>query len=53
MKNRTCISVAHRIDTIKNSDKIFVFQRGKIVEEGNYQQLVSQKGYFHKIEKGL
>jgi ABC-type multidrug transport system fused ATPase/permease subunit len=36
MEGRTTISVAHRIDTIKNSDEIDVFQRGRIVESGKY-----------------
>lgn len=37
MEGRTTISVAHRIDTIKNSDEINVFERGIIVETGKYQ----------------
>lgn len=53
MSGKTCVTVAHRIETIKNSEKIYVFQRGQIVEEGRYNELMSQKGYFHKIEKGL
>ena len=32
MKGRTVISIAHRIETIKNSDKIFMFEKGVIVE---------------------
>ena len=52
MKGKTTISIAHRIETIKNSDKIFVFEKGKIVEEGNYSTLVSAKGYFYNLERG-
>jgi ABC-type multidrug transport system fused ATPase/permease subunit len=52
MKGKTTISIAHRIDTIKNSDKIFVFEKGKIIEEGNYSKLVSAKGYFYNLERG-
>jgi ABC-type multidrug transport system fused ATPase/permease subunit len=37
MKNRTTISIAHRIDTIKNSDQIYVFDKGTIVERGKYE----------------
>lgn len=37
MEGRTTISVAHRIDTIKNSDEIDVFERGRIVESGKYE----------------
>jgi ABC-type multidrug transport system fused ATPase/permease subunit len=36
MKNRTTISIAHRIDTIKNCDEINVFDHGRVVEQGKY-----------------
>jgi ABC-type multidrug transport system fused ATPase/permease subunit len=36
MKHRTCINIAHRIDTIKNSNVIMVFEKGLIVEKGTY-----------------
>ena len=53
MKGKTAITVAHRIDTIKNSDQIMVFHMGNIVESGTYDDLMSHKGYFYKLEKGL
>ena len=52
MKGRTTISIAHRIDTIKNSDEIDVFDHGLIVEKGTYSELVSKKGYFYNLERG-
>lgn len=52
MKGKTTISIAHRIDTIKNSERIFVFEKGQIVEEGNYEQLVGARGYFYNLERG-
>ena len=52
MIGKTVISIAHRIETIKNSDEIFMFEKGKIVESGSYNQLVSQKGYFYNLERG-
>lgn len=52
MTGKTTISIAHRIDTIKNSERIYVFKKGKIVEEGNYQELVGKKGYFFNLERG-
>lgn len=52
MKGKTTISVAHRIETIKNSDVIYVFEKGKIVEEGKYSSLVAAKGYFYNLERG-
>lgn len=46
MKNRTTIVVAHRLTTIRDADKIFVVQKGKVVEEGSHNELV-------KIENGV
>ena len=40
MRDKTTISIAHRIETIKNSDVINVFERGKIVESGTYTELI-------------
>lgn len=37
MKGKTTISIAHRIDTIKNSDEIYVFNKGTVVEKGRYE----------------
>jgi len=53
MKGRTAITVAHRIDTIKNSDQIMVFHHGKIVESGPYHDLMEKRGYFYSLERGL
>jgi ATP-binding cassette, subfamily B, bacterial len=44
MKNRTSIIVAHRLSTIKNVDRIFVLESGKVVEEGNHEELILNKG---------
>ncbi len=49
MKNKTCIFIAHRIDTIKNCDKIFVFRDGHIVEVGNFETLIENKDYFYQL----
>ena len=49
----TTVTVAHRIPTIKNSEEIFVFKEGVIVEKGSYEQLNSIKGYFYELERGL
>ena len=44
MENKTTITIAHRIDTIKNSDIIHVFDKGRIVESGKYGELKEKKG---------
>ncbi|MCK6599078.1 MAG: ABC transporter ATP-binding protein/permease [Bdellovibrionaceae bacterium] len=43
MKGRTSIIVAHRLSTIQNCDRIFVLQKGQIVEQGNFDELVSDR----------
>lgn len=49
MIGKTSVSIAHRIDTIKNSDCIYVFSGGVIVESGNYKDLVDKKGHFYDL----
>ena len=50
MTNHTVIIVAHRLSTIKNVDRILVFDKGKIVEEGSYQELADKEnGMFAKL----
>ena len=53
MKGKTSLTIAHRIDTIKNSDNILVFHLGKLVESGTFTDLMAKKGYFYNLEKGL
>ena len=45
----TMLVVAHRLSTIQHADKIIVLQNGKIVEEGNHQELLRNKGYYYKL----
>ena len=42
----TRIVIAHRLSTIRNADKIYVLDRGKIVQSGNFEELLNQKGLF-------
>lgn len=54
MAGRTSIIIAHRVSTIKNADKIIVLDDGEIVEQGNHQSLMSNKGlYFDLYENQL
>jgi ATP-binding cassette subfamily B protein len=46
---RTCIIISHRISTIKDSDKIIVFEDGLIAEEGSHDELIAQKGIYDKM----
>lgn len=45
-KHKTIITIAHRLTTLKNTDRIFVFDKGKIVQEGNFNELAENKGLF-------
>lgn len=49
MKNRTSIVIAHRLSTIQNSDLIVVMQKGKIVEQGTHDELISKDGIYQKL----
>lgn len=40
------ITIAHRLTTLKNSDRILVFDKGKIVQEGTFDKLANRKGLF-------
>ena len=45
----TRIVIAHRLSTIRHCDRIIVLDRGKIVEDGTYEELVEKKGYFSEL----
>ena len=49
MKNRTSIVIAHRLSTIQKADKIVVLNKGEIVEQGKHDELIAQKGVYHKL----
>ena len=50
-KDKTMITIAHRLTTLKNSDRILVFDKGKIMQEGIFNQLANQKGLFQDFLK--
>jgi ATP-binding cassette subfamily B protein len=49
LSGKTTIMIAHRLHTIVHADKIFVFDKGKIVEQGTHSELVSQGGYYEHM----
>ncbi len=49
MKNRTSIVIAHRLSTILHANKILVIEEGKIVEQGNHQELLQKNGLYTKL----
>ena len=48
-KNRTSIIIAHRLSTIQNADLILVLDKGKLMESGNHQELLKNKGIYRKL----
>jgi len=46
---RTSITIAHRLTTIKDSDKILVFDKGAVVEEGNHEELLDLRGIYFRL----
>ncbi|SHG24295.1 ABC transporter ATP-binding protein [Ornithinibacillus halophilus] len=51
LKGRTAIIIAHRLSTIRESDNIFVLEQGKVLENGNHQELMQQKGEYYDLVK--
>ena len=49
MANKTSLIVAHRLTTIENADLIYVLDNGNIVEKGQHQQLLENKGLYKKL----
>lgn len=49
MKNRTCFLIAHRLSTIRDADHILVISDGRIVESGNHESLMNQRGQYYKM----
>ena len=48
----TVISIAHRLTTLKNSDRILVMEHGEIVQTGKYQELIEKDGIFRQMYEG-
>ncbi|MDO5078838.1 ABC transporter ATP-binding protein [Streptococcus minor] len=48
-QGRTTIAIAHRLSTIQDADCIYVLEKGRIIESGNHDQLLSQKGTYQKM----
>ena len=52
MENRTVFVIAHRLSTVRNSDAIMVLDHGEIIERGNHDELIQQKGRYYQLYTG-
>ncbi len=52
MEGRTVFVIAHRLSTVMNSDVIMVLDHGEIIERGNHEQLIAQKGIYYQLYTG-
>jgi ABC-type multidrug transport system fused ATPase/permease subunit len=50
-KNRTTFVIAHRLSTIRKADLILVIEQGRIIEEGDHQELISKGGVYQKLSE--
>lgn len=53
MEGRTTFVIAHRLSTVRNSNAIMVLEHGEIIERGNHEDLIAQKGKYYELYTGM
>lgn len=53
MKNRTTFVIAHRLSTVRNANAIMVLENGEIIERGDHDDLLAQKGRYYELYTGV
>ena len=53
MQGRTVFVIAHRLSTVRNADAIMVLDHGRIVERGDHEDLLRQKGMYYQLYHGM
>jgi ATP-binding cassette subfamily B protein len=51
MKKRTALIIAHRLSTVRKADRIIVLNRGRIIESGKHDELMSKKGFYYQLNQ--
>jgi len=51
MQNRTSLVVAHRLSTVRDADRIFVLNRGRIIESGSHADLLNRQGFYYRLHQ--
>ena len=52
MEGRTVFIIAHRLSTVRNSDAIIVLEHGEIIERGDHNSLIAEKGKYYQLYTG-
>ena len=52
MRGRTTFVIAHRLSTVRNANAIIVLEHGQIIERGNHDDLIAQKGRYYQLYTG-
>jgi ATP-binding cassette subfamily B protein len=52
-RGRTCITIAHRLSTVTDAERIVVLEKGKIIEVGSHQQLLGKRGLYYRMYQSL
>ena len=53
MEGRTVFVIAHRLSTVRNSNAIMVLENGKIIERGDHDDLIANKGKYYQLYTGM
>jgi ATP-binding cassette subfamily C protein CydD len=52
MRGKTCVSIAHRLSTVRRADRIVVLDTGRVVEEGDHEELLRRGGHYARVVQG-